>query len=461
MKGIINRSLNLNEVDKINKQMEKCVCKIYGEDNIGTGFFIKINGQNNKIYPILVTNNHILKKEDIEKGKEITISINNDDKYLIINIDESRIIFIDNLFESTFVQIKEAEDQFLNTCDYLEIDERTYYKNGLSENESLYILNYPKGRDATYSQGSLIDINSNEIKYHCNTKDGSSGSPILSLETYKVIGIHSSKGKNRDIEINKGILINYPIIEFKKYLNDTPIENRKKNISFEINNIKENIMNNIMNIPLRKKNNSMTIKYKINSFENKIKIFGKKFATKNQNNCKIIIEGEEKGISEKIDVNEKMKKKGILEIKLIETRTITDMSYLFGGDNNGCKSLKELTDIDNWDTSNIYDMSHMFQNCHLLEYLPDISKWNTSKVTDMNRMFCNCRSLLFLPDISKWDTSNVTDMAYMFESCLSLRDLPDINKWNINKVSNMQSMFLGCNPTLKIPNKFKNGCYIY
>ena len=461
MKGIINHSLNLNEVDKINKQMEKCVCKIYSGDKIGTGFFIKIKGQNNKIYPILVTNNHILMKEDIEKGKEITISINNDDKYIIINIDDSRITFIDDLFESTFVQIKEVEDQFLNTCDYLEIDERTYYKNGLSENESLYILNYPKARDATYSIGSLISINCNEIKYNCNTKEGSSGSPILSLETYKVIGIHSQIGKNSDIEINKGTLINYPIIEFKKYLNDTPIENIKENISFEKNNIKGNIINNIINIPLEKKNNTMTIKYKINNYENQIKIFGKKFATKNQYNCKIIIEGKEQDISEKIDVNEKMKKQSVLEIKLIETRTITDMSYLFGGDTHGCKSLIELRDIDNWDTSNIRDMSHMFQNCDLLPYLPDISKWDTSKVTDMNRMFCNCRSLLYLPDISKWDTSNVTNMELMFESCFQLSYLPDITKWNIEKVINKRMMFFGCNPHLKIPGKLNDNCFIY
>ena len=481
------RPLNINKMNIINKQMANCVCKIHNGDITGTGFFIKIKAQNNEIYPVLVTNNHILEKEDIEKGKEITISINNDDKYIIINIDDSRITFTDAVYDCTFVQIKEVEDQFLNTCDYLEIDERTYYINGLSENESLYILNYPKGKEIVNSQGSLISINCNEIKYNCITEEGSSGSPILLLETCKVIGIHSQGAKNRDIEVNKGTLINYPIIEFQKYLNNTPIESGKENIFFEKNNINENIFNkpfeinnikrnefnrlletsninkNIINTHLQKKNkNSMTIKYKINKNDTQIKIFGKQFVNKNQNNCKMIIEDEEQDISETIYLNQIRDSKDILEIKLIEKRTITDMSYLFGGDYlEGCKSLIEIPDIDNWDTRYVTDMSRMFKNCELLSSLPGISEWNTSKVTNMNKMFSRCKSLFYLPDISNWDTSNVTDMSNMFEYCSNLRDLPNIDKWNIKKVSNMQYMFFGCSQSLNIPSKFKNGCYIY
>ena len=501
--------LNKYEMNLINKQMVKCVCKIYNGDIIGTGFFIKIKSQNNKIYPVLVTNNHILEEKDIEKGKSITISIDNDYKFIIIDIDDSRITFTDQLFDCTFIQIKEVDDQFLNTCDYLEIDERIYDNNGLSKNESLYILNYPKGNEIVNSQGLLVGIKGFEIMYNCKTEKGSSGSPILLLETCKVIGIHFQGGNNGNFEVNKGILINYPIIEFQNYLNDTPIENRKENIPFEISNIKGNLFStnnikinkintplettnikinkfntplettnikinefniplettninkNIINTPLEKKNNSMTIKYKINKNDKQLKLFGKQFVIKNQNNCIMIIDGKEQKISEMIYLNQ-IRDKDILKIKLIEKKTITDMSYLFGGDYfEGCKSLIELPDIDNWDTRYVTDMSRMFKNCALLSSLPDISKWDTSKVTNMNKMFCMCKSLLYLPDISKWDTSNVTDMASMFESCSNLRNLPDINKWDISKVSNMQSMFFGCSPSLNIPNKFKNGCYIY
>ena len=228
MEKIEKYSFKKNEINIINKQMEKCVCKIYNGNNIGTGFFIKIKTQNNTLLPVLVTNNHILNGKDIEKGKEIVVSINNEDKYLIIDLDNSRIAFTDKLFDSTFIQIKEDEDKFLNTCDYLEIDERIYNKNLLSENESLYILHYPKGKEIVCSQASIVKIDNNKIKYKCKTDKGSSGSPILSLDTCKVIGIHAQGSKKENNR--KGLLINYPIEELEKYLNNTPTDN-KKNMS--------------------------------------------------------------------------------------------------------------------------------------------------------------------------------------------------------------------------------------
>ena len=34
-------------------------------------------------------------------------------------------------------------------------------------------------------------------------------------------------------------------------------------------------------------------------------------------------------------------------------------------------------------------------------------------------MFNECESLISLPDISQWNTSNVTDMSYMFDGCIN------------------------------------------
>ena len=82
-----------------------------------------------------------------------------------------------------------------------------------------------------------------------------------------------------------------------------------------------------------------------------------------------------------------MKKKEKLEIKLKEIKTITNMSYLFGGDG-------------------LFEKS-----CDKLISLPDISKWDTQNVKDMSYMFSDCKSLISLPDISKWDTQNVINMS--------------------------------------------------
>ena len=100
----------------------------------------------------------------------------------------------------------------------------------------------------------------------------------------------------------------------------------------------------------------------------------------------------------------------------IDTSNITDMSNLF----NYCSSLTSL-DLSNFDTSNITDMSDMFNGCSSLTTL-DLSNFNTSNVTDISRMFYGCSSLTSL-DLSNFDTSKVTNIIYMFDGCSSLKDV--------------------------------------
>ena len=65
-------------------------------------------------------------------------------------------------------------------------------------------------------------------------------------------------------------------------------------------------------------------------------------------------------------------------------------------------------------------MSFMFYGCSSLSLLSDISQWNTSNVKDISIMFYNCSSLSSLPNISKWKTSNINNMSFMFYNCSSL-----------------------------------------
>lgn len=57
-----------------------------------------------------------------------------------------------------------------------------------------------------------------------------------------------------------------------------------------------------------------------------------------------------------------------------------------------CYELETVTGIENWDTSNIANMSYMFLDCYKLSSV-DISNWNTSNVTTMQSMFGNCSKL--------------------------------------------------------------------
>ena len=68
-----------------------------------------------------------------------------------------------------------------------------------------------------------------------------------------------------------------------------------------------------------------------------------------------------------------------------------------------------------------------------------IEDWDTSNVTDMSRLFYDYMN--FNEDISKWDTSNVTNMLGLFKHCKYFNQ--DISRWNVSKVIDMESMFEG------------------
>ena len=93
------------------------------------------------------------------------------------------------------------------------------------------------------------------INHYCNTEKDSSGSPILSLNNFKVIGVHYGGSKEK---LNFGIFIKYAINEFnKKYDKATTTD-------------------------------EITIKYKIGK-EETIRIFGDTLVYNNINNFQMII----------------------------------------------------------------------------------------------------------------------------------------------------------------------------
>jgi surface protein len=113
----------------------------------------------------------------------------------------------------------------------------------------------------------------------------------------------------------------------------------------------------------------------------------------------------------------------------IVTTYMTDFSYILS-------SSAFNKPISDWDTSNVTNMSQMFQAASAFNQ--DISKWNVAKVTDMNFMFFDAD---FHQDISGWITSSVRNMAYMFSGALKFNS--DISGWNTLNVENMQNMFSG------------------
>ena len=293
--------------------MQNCICKIYlKNDGIGTGFFCKIPFNNN-LLPVLITNNHVLNENDIDNNKKIKLMINN--KVKTIEIDNSRKKYTnsDKKIDITIIELKPNEDGINN---YLENDDINKDEEAIEleyNKKSIYIIHYPN-EELSVSYGIIKDIIDNkEINHYCRTEEGSSGSPILSLKTFKVIGIHY--GGSQTLKINYGTYIKYAIDEFNKY-------NKK-----EINII-----------------------YKADK-EGKENIFGKQFVENNKNNIELIINENKYHLISKYKL-----KKGENNLKIIIKNKITNLEYMF----YGCKSLKKIEELEYIDTKGINNFSYMF-----------------------------------------------------------------------------------------------------
>ena len=149
------------------------------------------------------------------------------------------------------------------------------------------------------------------------------------------------------------------------------------------------------------------------------------------------------------------KVKEIHNLKSIQTLNVKNMCGLF----NGCENLSFVT-ID-FKTPNVEDMSIMFQGCKKLEKMKNTFS-DTSKLEDISGMFSDC---IALPNIATGiaNTVNVTNMTGLFKNCYKLEVMPDLSKWNMMKVEKYKGMFYGCqNKKLAQPKwmptlRFKKG----
>ena len=192
------------------EQLNKCICKVFKKDDgFGTGFFCFINYQNKK-FPALIVNNHLINEEFIKNNKTIFLELNNEKKK--ININDNRIIYTNKNFNVTIIEINPDKDFIYN---FLELDENIF-KEGeeIFYKQSIYTLQCEK----RVSFGIIKGIEDYKINHLCSTDRDSGGSPIMNISNGKVIGIHVGSINNRNC--NFGTFLKYPIKEFiEKYGN--------------------------------------------------------------------------------------------------------------------------------------------------------------------------------------------------------------------------------------------------
>ena len=237
-------ALTKHQTKVILEQIDNSICRIENNDLTGTGFLCLI--PDSDIYhlqPVLITCNHVLGKKDLINGNNIKLIFENKERTIVL--DKSRIIYTNNSYDTTIIELKKDEFPYNS---FLKIDYCLDNKNlnDIYKNKTVYIIHYPNGKEPKYSIDTVSNITDGLIKHCCTTDFGSSGSPILNLETFNVIGIH--RGKSTNFNFNFGIAINLPIIgfnktkfEIKKDNNLSLLENENKSLTVKIQNLENEI----------------------------------------------------------------------------------------------------------------------------------------------------------------------------------------------------------------------------
>ncbi len=115
---------------------------------------------------------------------------------------------------------------------------------------------------------------------------------------------------------------------------------------------------------------------------------------------------------------------------------VTRLYYTFGGTTTAGYSPQSFQqNLNNWDTSKVYDFRGTFYKC--TSFNQDISDWSTGQGLYFANMFE--RASVFNQDISNWDTSNSTQMSSMFLLASDFNQ--DISNWDTSKTTTMASMF--------------------
>ena len=107
---------------------------------------------------------------------------------LYLKITDERKVFTNKELDYTCIQLFKSD----NILDYFKINPKLlkYDKDNLKNND-IFILQFPKGNDLSFSYGKITSIKDNIMEYTASTECGSSGSPIIrrSIEN-NIIGLH-------------------------------------------------------------------------------------------------------------------------------------------------------------------------------------------------------------------------------------------------------------------------------
>ena len=232
-------SVTLEKLKKIAES--KCTCKIINGNGLGTGFFCNIPFPDDRnLFSVLITCHHVFDPENNSKmfTKTIQFFVGEKDDKKNLPLDNSRISYTDEDYDITIIEIKNGDGLDMNDFLYVDhiIDDpkiKEHYKK-----LNVYILSHKEGKELSFSPGIIKNIKEKKLYYNCDTAPGSSGGPIINMNSLRVIGIHKAYDSAK--RLNKGILIKEPIIHFYKKNIDEITKRNQNNLNYSL--IKSNII---------------------------------------------------------------------------------------------------------------------------------------------------------------------------------------------------------------------------
>ena len=221
--GMVDQVLINNNIMPLSNltKLSKGTVKIQLLNNkIASGFFIKLE-RNKKPFYCLMTNQHVILPEMIQKKESIAIYYKKEKLTLILELnEEERIIyyFKEKLnLDITIIEIIPKKDNIKEKYFLLPYMDYNEFNQFQFEGKKIQITQFPQGSELSYSDGKILKIydkNINIFFHNSDTKGGSSGSPIVLDGDERVLAIH--KAGNEEKKTNAGIFIK-KVVDFFKY----------------------------------------------------------------------------------------------------------------------------------------------------------------------------------------------------------------------------------------------------
>ena len=316
------------------------------------------------------------------------------------NIPNPVLIIPDNILIKQDIEIGKEITILLN-------NDKIIKKIKIDENRNINIIDKSDGIEVNII---IIELNKND--------EGLEKKNFLKLEIFEIVNQKNEIILTLNIEKND---IDEPIYfldntENNYYENEKEVEHYHDNLS-ELNENNTNLYINNKKVIFKK----YFIPKEIGTYEIKLEF------KINLKNCAYMFFGCD-NITK-------------INLSFFNTQNVTNMSYMFGAEEDiGYSSLTTL-DLSSFNTENVTNMQNMFENCSKLKFL-NLKSFKTDNVTKMQGMFEGCSSLTLL-DLSSFNTENVTNMAGMFNECNSLKKL-DLSSFNTENVDSMFAMFCKC-----------------